>query len=543
MAKREITFKLLAYSDAAGKYNHNAPLNGNEDNFYVDDDISDDIPGRCQMDKILHLSDCGCLMVVADGMGGMNAGEVASDIAISTVKELFSPGMVSSKIAESSEERRKYLENVIKEADKRIKYDAKVNPEHDGMGSTIIMAWIVGDKITISWCGDSRAYRFNPINGIEPLSRDHSYVQELVNRGDLKYEDTFEHPQGNIVTRSLGDPDNAARPETREFNIYKDDIILLCSDGLSGVLRDKKTKDHNGNYYPGENIEDIIYSNCSSLSECKNALMDAAERADWYDNVTVLLCQIIDGAPNAIKRMSSNDIGYSRDQSRLGNKGILLKHTIIIGIVCFLLGLCLGLYLYYEKKGSKENIVENQEGEQTSEVYDSDVPTSGTGSENALDGDQATTKTAVVEEERHRETQSLDKWKNDRLALINKLNCPQDVAWLKKKVTDAISRVRIDQRFQKKDKAWVDSLINDLQKRINLIARLNQIGNKLLCPEQQEEWESIMRNLISNLSKKPDYTSIDKKIKLLEAHITSLGGEQGLTQTELTSVGSQTDNL
>lgn len=220
MAKKEIIFKLLAYSDAAGKYNPDAPLNGNEDNFYVDDDLSDDIPGRCQMDKDVIMSDCGCLMVVADGMGGMNAGEVASDIAISTVKEYFAPGKISPKMAQSSVERRRYLEMVIKDADRRVKTDAKENPEHEGMGSTIILAWIVGDKLTISWCGDSRAYRFNPLNGIEPLSTDHSYVQELVNQKVITYEDTFEHPQGNIVTRSLGDPNNSARPETREFDIY-----------------------------------------------------------------------------------------------------------------------------------------------------------------------------------------------------------------------------------------------------------------------------------------------------------------------------------
>lgn len=303
MAKKTIVFRLTAYSDAAGKFDSAAPLNGNEDNFYVDDDLGDQIPGRCQTDSEIKMSDCGCLMVVADGMGGMNAGEVASGIAIDTVKDYFAPGRINAKSASSSIERRKYLEQVIKEADRRIKADAKVNPEHDGMGSTIILAWIAGDKMTISWCGDSRAYRYNPQSGIEPLSRDHSYVQELVNQGHLKYEDTFEHPQGNIVTRSLGDPNHSARPESKEFDVYNEDIILLCSDGLSGVLRDKKTKDPNGNYYPGDNIEDIIAANTASMTQCREALMSAAEKADWYDNVTVLLCQILDGAKKPVKKI------------------------------------------------------------------------------------------------------------------------------------------------------------------------------------------------------------------------------------------------
>lgn len=351
MAKKEIVFKLLAYSDAAGKYNPDAPLNGNEDNFYVDDDLSDDIPGRCQMDRDVIMSDCGCLMVVADGMGGMNAGEVASDIAISTVKEYFAPGKISPKMAVSSVERRRYLEQVIKDADRRVKTDAKENPEHEGMGSTIILAWVVRGKVTISWCGDSRAYRFNPINGLELLSRDHSYVQELVNQGALTYEDTFEHPQGNIVTRSLGDPNNAAKPETREFDVYNDDIILLCSDGLSGVLRDRKTKDHNGNYYPGENIEDIIAAHTASLTECREVLMDAAEKADWYDNVTVLLCQIKSGGEKAPKRKlpsvktakTVKTVKFPVISKRLRKKLLLCAGGGLVAILCGVF-YCIGLH-------------------------------------------------------------------------------------------------------------------------------------------------------------------------------------------------------
>lgn len=296
MAKKHVIFRLTAFSAAAGKYNPEAPLDGNEDNFYVDDDLNDNIPGRFQTDEDITMSDCGCLMVVADGMGGMNAGEVASAIAIETVKDFFAPGKISPKLAESPVERRKYLELVIKEADCRIKTDAIENPTHEGIGSTIILAWIVEDKMTISWCGDSRAYRFNPVNGLELLSTDHSYVQELVDKGVLSYEDTFNHPQGNIVTRSLGDPNGPARPETRQFKCYDNDILLLCSDGLSGVLRDRKTLDNDGKLYPGENIEDVIAANCSSLAKCRDALMAAAERADWYDNVTICLYEVLSGA-------------------------------------------------------------------------------------------------------------------------------------------------------------------------------------------------------------------------------------------------------
>lgn len=347
MSKKPITFRLIAYSAAAGKYDPDAPREGNEDNFYIDDDLSDDQPGNCSPDEIITMSDCGCLMVVADGMGGMNAGEVASEIAIKTVEDYFASGRVTPKIANSKAERKCYLEQVIKEADRNVKLDAKNNPEHEEMGSTIILAWIVGGHVTISWCGDSRAYRFNPVNGIEPLSRDHSYVQELVNRGDIPYEATFDHPQNNIVTRSLGDPNNAAKPETRDFEVYNGDIILVCSDGLSGVLRDKKTlvPDNSGNYYPGENIEDIIRGHQDSMIECKDALMNAAQKADWYDNVTVLLCQILSGATPPIRKTKTMEFEKNEGSSRSNKSKKVLAYLaiavlfILFGCICYFFGM------------------------------------------------------------------------------------------------------------------------------------------------------------------------------------------------------------
>ena len=89
MSKQNITFRLAAYSLPAGKYNPDAPLNGNEDNFYVDDDLADDVLGRCRADEVINMGEYGCLLVVADGMGGMNAGEVASAIAVSAVEDMF----------------------------------------------------------------------------------------------------------------------------------------------------------------------------------------------------------------------------------------------------------------------------------------------------------------------------------------------------------------------------------------------------------------------------------------------------------------------
>ncbi len=295
MKKQKILFRLVSYTDAAGKFSPNAFRSGNEDNFYVDDDLTDQTTNKVAQDEVCQLGELGILMVVADGMGGMNAGEVASQIAVDTVKSAFNVESLTNSVIATPQVRQKYLEQVIKQADKNIKLEAKKDQGCEGMGSTIIVAWLFNDELTISWCGDSRAYIFNEKSGIRLISRDHSYVQELVNKGLLTYDQTFDHPQNNIITRSLGDPTKDAQPESKTLKVGKGDIILLCSDGLSGVLRDRKTYDANGQLFPEDNIEDIIRAHTSSMKECREALWIAAERGNWYDNVTAILCQITDG--------------------------------------------------------------------------------------------------------------------------------------------------------------------------------------------------------------------------------------------------------
>lgn len=337
--EHNISFRLVAYTDAAGKYSPDAIRGGNEDNFFVDDDLSDSIPSSVSQDEVLQLGSLGMLMAVADGMGGMNAGEVASQIAIDTVKAAFRKESLTESVVATSQSRQKYLEDVIKVADKNIKSEARKDRNKEGMGSTIILAWLYNDDLSISWCGDSRAYIFNDNSGIRLISQDHSYVQELVNKGLLTYEQTFDHPQNNIITRSLGDPTKEAKPESKTLKVGKGDVILLCSDGLSGVLRDRKTYDLNGRLLPEENLEDIISTHTSSMKECREALWEAAEREGWYDNVTAILCQILEG-PISIwgaDNIPSPDIPKKRTKLKWIVTVALLLVIIAIG-VAFLLG-------------------------------------------------------------------------------------------------------------------------------------------------------------------------------------------------------------
>lgn len=289
-------FRLAARTEAAGKYNPDAPLEGNEDNMFVDCYLDDSKQGLFMGDEVVDLSEKGCLMVVADGMGGMNAGEVASDIAIKTVERYFASDKLTERVYKDSKSRINYMEEVVLAADAAIKADSQSNPGHEGMGSTIIMAWLCDDEICLTWCGDSRAYLFRPGQGLWQVSKDHSYVQGLVDDGKITEVEAFDHPYGNIITRSLGDPEKKAKPDSRCFKVYQDDIFMLCSDGLSGVLRDRKTfKD--GQRLDTENLEDIISENRDSMAECRNRLFEAAQRNDWYDNVTAILCEIVKGKP------------------------------------------------------------------------------------------------------------------------------------------------------------------------------------------------------------------------------------------------------
>ena len=280
---KKYKFRLAAYTDSAGKTNPDAPRNGNEDNMFVCADLSSKGQETLfSVDKEESLSKGGCLLVVADGMGGMNAGEVASEIAINVVKESFSPDTIQSSVFESPKTRARFMEGVVVRADEAIKRHAEQNSECEGMGSTLIMAWLYEGKVTVTWCGDSRAYLYRPGVGLKQISKDHSYVQELVDEGKITMDEAFDHPYNNVITRSLGDQSKKAKADSVTIPIFLGDIIMVNSDGLSGVLRDKE-------------LESLISSNCQTMSGCRAALWEAAEKADWYDNVTAILCEITEG--------------------------------------------------------------------------------------------------------------------------------------------------------------------------------------------------------------------------------------------------------
>jgi protein phosphatase len=255
----------------------------NEDNFVVSADVTGgswDVPEDANVG--IELGDKGCLLVVADGMGGANAGEVASAIAVDTVREMFTPENITENVLQDDSTIENFIEGVVEEADRRITSRSLVDKNTSGMGTTFTLAWILGHTAYVAWCGDSRIYSFHPQYGLTRLSKDHSLVQELVDSGKLKPEQADDFPYSNIITRSLGNNEGKAKADVHKHELLNDEIVLLCSDGLCGLCKDKQ-------------IKDILNNNKSNISALGDALIKAALDAGGDDNVTIALAQIMTG--------------------------------------------------------------------------------------------------------------------------------------------------------------------------------------------------------------------------------------------------------
>ena len=221
---------------------------GNEDNFFV----------RAP------------LFVVADGMGGAQAGEVASEIAVRS----FDDELPNGSRAEA-------LVRVIEEANKRIHERARSNESLHGMGTTTTAAYVDDDEVVIAHVGDSRAYLLRD-GELRRLTRDHSLVGELVARGKLTEEQAEQHPQRSVITRALG-PEASVQVDVDAFSARAGDVFLLCSDGLTSMVHEPKLGP--------------LFEEAGSLEELGKRLIDAANAAGGRDNITVILFRLEEVEP------------------------------------------------------------------------------------------------------------------------------------------------------------------------------------------------------------------------------------------------------
>jgi len=219
----------------------------------------------------------GTLLVVADGMGGLNAGEVASKIVVESIQAYFDPSRLSSATANPG----KVLVEGILYANGEILKHAKKNPDTEGMGTTVVLAWILDGALHVAWSGDSRCYLLRQGQRIYQVNHDHSYVQELIDQKQITSEEAFYHPNKNIITQSLGDVGRQPSPGYETTPLQAGDRILLCSDGLNTMLHDAE-------------IESFL--GAGSVSDAARSLVQAANDAGGYDNITAVVAEVVDSA-------------------------------------------------------------------------------------------------------------------------------------------------------------------------------------------------------------------------------------------------------
>ncbi len=204
--------------------------------------------------------------ILADGMGGHNAGEVASQSAVGFIAERLKSVVGSDYGIPAA------LCDAVGLANEKVYRMSIESTAHSGMGTTVVAALVGSGNIYIANVGDSRAYMVSH-DGITQLTTDHSVVEELVLSGTITHEEARVHPQRNIITRAVG-TDPTVRTDVFEYSYSSGDVLLFCSDGLSTMLRD-------------DEIENIIRNEeTSEKTVC--SLVDAAKERGGLDNITVI---------------------------------------------------------------------------------------------------------------------------------------------------------------------------------------------------------------------------------------------------------------
>lgn len=240
------------------------------------------------------------LFMVADGMGGHAAGEVASEIAVNVLAEQ-APAHPDGTL----------LGRAVEAANRAILAAAHEGVGREGMGTTCTAAMLEGERLVIAQVGDSRAYLLSQ-GRLQQLTRDHSLMQDLIEAGQITREEARFHPQRSVITRALGS-DPLMQPDVYEINVQAGDRLILCSDGLSGMVKDAT-------------IEQIA-ARVRDPQRCASQLVNEAISAGGHDNVTVVVADVT---------------GFEEKRRRK----IALKTKITAAAVLVLLAACIGLAGY-----------------------------------------------------------------------------------------------------------------------------------------------------------------------------------------------------
>lgn len=242
------------------------------------------------------------LFVVADGLGGHEAGEVASSIAVETVRD-HAPRHADAKA----------LGRAVKAANREVLRVARESVGREGMGTTLTAAIVEGTRIAIAHVGDSRAYLLHDAQ-LQRITEDHSMVADMVRRGQLTEAEARVHPNRSVITRALG-TDADMETDTLEIEASPGDRLLLCSDGLTGMVGEAEIAELLGSY--------------RDPKVAGEALIAAANEAGGQDNISVVIADIAgDSAPTAEERRSGR-------RGWLAAIGWLVALALVVGSIAF----------------------------------------------------------------------------------------------------------------------------------------------------------------------------------------------------------------
>ncbi|MBT2687984.1 Stp1/IreP family PP2C-type Ser/Thr phosphatase [Bacillus sp. ISL-47] len=216
------------------------------------------------------------LAIVADGMGGHRAGDVASEMTIISLKEFWE----QTDEIQTAEQAENWLKQHIDQVNKILFEHSKENVECEGMGTTIVAAICTDRFSTIANIGDSRCYILNEL-GFQQLTEDHSLVNELVRSGQITKEDAEHHPRKNVLLRALG-TESSVEMDIKTITFEEDDLLLLCSDGLSNKVTLSEMKE--------------TLKGGRSLEEKAAELIEQANNNGGEDNITLVIVEFYDGS-------------------------------------------------------------------------------------------------------------------------------------------------------------------------------------------------------------------------------------------------------
>lgn len=213
------------------------------------------------------------LAVIADGMGGHQAGDVASELAVNTIKEYWE---MQEKII-NIEDAEKWIDNIINDVNDIIYQQSQKHKHLHGMGTTVVLSICTNDFVTVGHIGDSRCYVFNN-NGLKQVTEDHSLVNELLRTGQITLEDAFYHPRKNVVLKALG-TEKEVSADIQSIEWKKGNRLLLCSDGLT----DKITNDE---------LADFIDDGHDLHVACEQLIQEANHRGG-EDNISLIMVDYV----------------------------------------------------------------------------------------------------------------------------------------------------------------------------------------------------------------------------------------------------------